>query len=678
MSTSEILQLIDWPEDVLLLDFETYFADDYTLSKSSIVEYICDPRFEFTGLGIQINDSKPVFVGGPDVPWVIGRLKKKFGKALHNCTVVAKNNKFDVGILAMKFGIFPPYTIDVEDLTRYYDSRMSQKLKDVAEVFGLPPKGETVQFKNMTWDQLDQVAMKQYCLRDIEDEKALLDILLPIIDNPRNELALAHHTLDLYLKPVLKLDLDQARQIRDGMDGALQDDLDKVSWVLDYATKDKKTIEKILRAKKLFPQILQDVLPDGEEVPMKKGKNEMIPATAKQDEEFQLLLAHSDEKVRNLCAAKAACTAWPLHRNKVEHMINQANCSGGKMRIPLKYYGAHTGRWSGTEKWNPLNLGGKGRGVEIHPLISSVRGTIVAPDGYEFAIADSAQIEARELAWISGQNDLLKGFADGKDVYSLFATRLFGEEVRKPITSDSERDSAILTIRRGFGKDAILGCGYGMGADTFYTRCRQNKSLRPMFDSGEYDLPFIKKLIDTYRKSYKQITKFWDTIESCFRFVTKYPHEVKSYYIDDPGISLHGYSDGVKPIIKNALLTFWVEGSTTVIQLPSGRRLFYPHAKVSAKRGDISYQHGKLYGGKLTENVVQAICRDLLVYWILKCEEVGIEVKLHSYDEIVAIVPESKKESKLQEMIDIMSIGPDWVAGLPLAAEGQTSRKYCK
>lgn len=666
MSTQKILRSIDWPEDTLLLDFETYFADDYTLNDLSTVEYICDPRFEFTGLGIQINDSKPMFIGGPDVPWAIKRLQKKFGFAFQNCTVVAKNNKFDVGILAMKFGIFPPYTIDIEDLTRYYDSRMSQKLKDLAPMFGLPPKGETVQFKNMTWDQLDQIAMKKYCLRDVEDEKTLLDMLLPIIDAPRTELTMAHHTLDLYLKPVLDLDVKQAREIELGMGTALAEDLAKVEWVLEYATKDKKDVPSILRARSLFPKILQELLPDGEIIPMKMGRGKekkLIPALAKEDEGFQLLLAHTNDKVRNLCAAKAACSSWPLHRSKVERMINQTECSGGKLRIPLKFYGCHTGRWSGTEGWNPLNLGGKGRGAPIHPLIGRVRSTIVAPDGYVFGIADSAQIEARELTWISGQADLLKGFADGKDIYSVFATRLFGCEVRKPTDADTAEEVKTLTIRRGFGKDAILGCGYGMGADTFFTRCRQNASLRPIFDSGEYNFEFIKKLIKTYRTTYAHVPKFWDTMEKYFRYVTRYSNESKEYYI---------------PGHDRPTLIFYADQLTTFIMLPSGRRLFYPHAKVSPKQGKISYEHGKLWGGTLTENVIQAICRDLLVYWILKCEEAGIEVKLHSYDEIVAIVPESKKESKLQEMIDIMSVGPNWAAGLPLAAEGQTSKRYCK
>ncbi|KKL10067.1 hypothetical protein LCGC14_2559540, partial [marine sediment metagenome] len=383
---TKILDKIDWPSDTLLLDFECYFDADYHLGTGknalSIIEYVTDSRFRFTGLGVQFNDNTPRFISGPHVPYVIERLKEKFGKALHNCTVVAKNNKFDCLILVEKFGIYPPYTIDIEDLSRYFDSRMRQGLKDLCKLFKLPAKGDTKQFKGLYWETMSpkqRQAMKEYCLGDITNEKSLLEILLPMLDNPGTELDLARHTLNLYLKPTLKLDVLQAKEIANNMERALSEDLAKVPWVLKYRTKAKPNIPKIMRAKKIFPSILLDVLPDDETVPMKQGKNEMIPATAKNDVAFQLLLAHKDEKVRLLCRAKAACSSWSLHQSKVRHMINQANCCNGKIRMPLCYHGCHTGRWSAKGSgWNPLNLGGKrdrATGKLIHPAIAAVRGT---------------------------------------------------------------------------------------------------------------------------------------------------------------------------------------------------------------------------------------------------------------------------------------------------------------
>jgi len=855
---------------------------------------------------------------------------------------------------------------------------MSQKLKDLCKLFKIPDKGDTVQFKGQHWEDMDQQAMKEYCLNDVDREYDLLEILLPRIDNLEFELQLMQHTLNLYLRPPFKLDVKLANEISDGMKKALRDDLLKVRWVLEYADKKKKTISDILRARTIFPKILADILPEGEEIPMKPGKNKMIPALAQQDVGFQLLLVHPDEKVRDLMAAKAAVTSWPLHKAKVDSIIAQASHSNNMMRIPLKYYGAHcltgdaevltregwaalanwdygeimqwspsgkmdfrsaqclsfgnsepmigidspyivttmtkghtvprfgsgnksfmpckagdlldkgisylpisgisehqgeitadqmrvlvavqadgswqlkskhgrelrfcltknrkqkrfreifdaagvkyregiydshpgeisfrikwidlpdwlvperkvfgswlldstpdareafigelvhwdghksgnleyysriglnhewvaimahltgrgakrgkngatiiretrdpqraivarnhvgqrspintvycpvtetgyflvrdnktifitgnTGRWSGTQKTNPLNLGGKGRGKAIHPLIGKVRHALLAPEGKMLTICDSAQIEARELAWVAGQDDLAGGFARGEDIYSVFATRLFGEEVRKPREGDDPEVAKILDIRRGFGKDAILGCGYGMGSDTFLLRCKQNGSLRPLFDSGEYDAAFIEKLIKTYRATYTKIPEFWREIEKCFRWVTKYHNEVISYHIPDDNTCLHTGMEKQKPIIKNALLTFWRDGKDTVIQLPSGRCLYYRHAVVTRKK-ELKYVWGPLWGGTLTENVIQAMCRDLLAGWLLECEHNDIPIILHTYDELVGCVPEDRSEEALSKMIEIMNTGPAWAEGLPLATEGEVSKCYKK
>lgn len=666
---NEILTAANYPTDVLVLDFESYYDQDYSLKEMSIVEYVTDERFELTGLGIKINDGASVFVPGPQVPWAVARLQKKFGKALHNVTVVAKNTKFDILILAERFGIYPPYVIDIEDLSRYYDSRMKQDLKSLAKLFKLPAKGDTSQFKGQHCADIDWAAMKKYCLGDIDIESQLLRILLPMIDNPEVELPLMQHTLNLYLKPTFDLDMKMAKDIAFDMGVELGNNLEQIPWILEYATKKKKTIEEILRARSIFPKILQDVLPEGEVVPMKQGKKEMIPALAKDDVGFQLLLAHSNDKVRLLCKAKAACTSWSSHQAKVNSLIIQTECFGDGMHIPLKFYGCHTGRWSGTQKWNPLNLGGKGNrktGEQHHPLISKVRNTLLAPDGKLLAIPDSCQIEARLVAWIAGQNDLVEDFRTGGDPYSRLAAKVFGEKVWNPTEEELlTPEGKILDIRRGFGKDTILGAGFGLGTNTSYQDCLKNKDLRPLYDSGEYDWDFNDKLIKTYRSDYSMIPKFWKTVEKCFRWVTKYPHEVMVYHIP-------GRHEDSPPT-----LTFWKEGTTTIIQLPSGRRLFYRHATVDPK-GQIKYIHGHLWGGSITENIIQSICRDLLGGWLLECERQRIPIILHTYDELVGCVPKHRAEEALAKMIEIMRTGPDWAVGLPLDAEGGLSACFKK
>jgi len=284
-----------------------------------------------------------------------------------------------------------------------------------------------------------------------------------------------------------------------------------------------------------------------------------------------------------------------------------------------------------------------------------------------FIIVDSCQVEARILAWIAGQEDLTNGFRNKEDIYSTFATRLFGCEVRKPVETDSDSDRRIFTIRRGFGKDAILGCGYGMGTNTFFQRCRENPELRPMFDSGKYDWDFIDKLIKTYRRTYAQIPKFWQAVEKCFKWATRYPNEVIAYTAD--------YETN-RGRLQNALLTFWNQDGTVYLQLPSGRTLTYRHCRVINKK--IKWQWGTLWGGSITENIIQSIARDLLGYWILELEKANLPVVLHAHDETISLVPKSSAEHDLKRAIATMSMGPEWTAGLPLSAEGELSGVYKK
>lgn len=284
-------------------------------------------------------------------------------------------------------------------------------------------------------------------------------------------------------------------------------------------------------------------------------------------------------------------------------------------------------------------------------------------------IVDSAQIEARILAWMAGQQDMVETFAKNKNVYSAFGTKLFKAYVRKPKDSDPPALKQLLAVRYGFSKDTVLGAGYGMGDAKFYQRCLENLDLRSRFDSGQYTRQFVRRLIKGYRGTYPKIPAFWKMCEKCFRLVVKYPHEIIRYA---PEGSKVGPGD---------LLTFWNNGGTVNVQLPSGRILYYPHASLKKGKwsgGDLKYHHGPLWGGTLTENIVQAIARDLLVYWILKCEAAHLPVALHIHDEIIAVSSDLHAEENLRVLLDIVSSRPDWAAGLPLAAEGEISETYKK
>jgi DNA polymerase len=657
MTYANKLDAANFPQDVLMIDFESYFDTEYSLTKVSTIEYIVDKRFEFTGVGWAVSPNFHACFSH-DVKGAIKGLQTRYGDNLERITCSFKNARFDATVLQERFNIIPPYIVDIDDLARHYDSKMRHNLASLCEHFKIGSKGDTMQFKglhlkDMTPDVKEK--LEEYCLNDINKQCKLFKILMDFLTWPELELPLARHTLGLYLEPKLQFDFALADELLPNMEVILNDIIDACGQT-----------KKLLGSRIAIVPALQALLPEGEKVPMKQGKKELVPAFAKDDEAMQELLVHRLEPVRKFCEARIAIKSWPNHIKRIKSMIAQAHASYGMLRVPLNYHGCHTGRPTGGEKINLLNLGGKGRtGQGTHPLISTVRRLLVAPPGKTLAICDSAQIECRLEMWMVGQSDLVIGFENGDDIYSDFASILFGRDVRKP--TDAEREDPDLKewvhdmdLMRGFGKDAILGCGYGMGDDRFYQNCRKNPDLRPFFDDGTYDFRFVSKLINTYRTTYTKVPKFWKLIEGYFKLVIRFPNEVIEY-----------------KILDQVMLTFYNINGTVCIKLPSGRVLYYRHSSIG-RGGKIKWQWGTLYGSLLVENIIQSAARDLLMTWVLWCEDEGLSVVTHCYDEIVAVVDEDTADDDLALMYEIMCTNPDWAEGMPLGAEGFVSQFYTK
>ena len=362
MNTQEVLQSVGYPEDYLVLDFESYYDAKYSLSKMSIIEYIKDEQFELLGCGFGSIDNT-WFVTPSDLKDYIS------GLDWFSFTTVVKNAKFDVLILQEIFGITPTYIIDVEDLSRHLDSRAKHSLKELAVRYKLGTKGRTEDFKGLHWADMDKTkrkALADYCLNDVSLEYQLFELLLPQLTNPTLEIPLMRHTLDVYLNPMISFDFEKADELIYAMAAEMENVISGTNCTAENISKDKS-----------FKQLLQTALGD-EPVPMKAGKRGNIMALAQGDEGRKKLLEHPDEQVRNLMLARIAVRSWPLHIKRVNNLIKQARANGGKLAVPLKYYGAHTGRWSGSGGINLQNLGGAGRGKAIHPLIGAIRGLLYA------------------------------------------------------------------------------------------------------------------------------------------------------------------------------------------------------------------------------------------------------------------------------------------------------------
>lgn len=681
----EVLRDCHYPADVLVVDFETYFDPDYHMGRDgkalSTIEYVQDKRFEILGCGFLLvrsgvnypnYEGDTVFrVGEADVRSYLGWMQREFGTNLEGCTVVAQNAVFDCTVLARRLGILPPRIIDILGLARHWHSRSNNDLDALCKRHKLKQKGDTKEFSGATlrhrWykppgkkslpiqrplatdEQI--VALSAYGGNDVAREWEVFTILLPKLSNPATELRLMNHTLNLYLHPTLGVDYARATDLQTQMQKKMNDAVAATGVTPDELSGDKS-----------FARILDlALIQAGDDVARyyKRDKNgKAILAIAKTDDARSQLENHTSEAVRTLMAGRIALESWPKHVLRTRRFANMAKCDGNRLPISLKYCGAHTRRWSGGEKVNAQNLGSKG-----HELANAVREIIVAPPGQILAIVDAAQIEARGLAWIAGQTDLCRDFEETDqnpkaitDVYTKFASDVLGYQVRKPAKEGGipEIERRMGWARNSVGKIGVLGCGYGMGA-----------TKAEALGEGKIDFEQAEKIVKTYRDKNRFITKFWRDIEKAFAYTAKYR----------------------KPCALARNLGFSsADSCDVIITLPSGGELKYHHVKLEAGQyGDVikvfndqekKWEH--TWGGSLTENVVQAISRDILGEAILRDETRGVRIALHCHDETIALGPEEAGPRMLAISIEELSRRPVWAPDWPLAAEGKLSKCYRK
>jgi len=332
----------------------------------------------------------------------------------------------------------------------------------------------------------------------------------------------------------------------------------------------------------------------------------------------------------------------------------QARANDGLLAVPLRYCGAHTHRWSGGEKINLQNLSSRG-----HDLMTSIRHVLVARPGRSFVITDASQIEARVLAAIAGQEDLCELFRNGQDVYLEFASKIAGVPLRKARDDDPPVLKKYYKRMRDMGKIGVLGGGYGMGA----TRGQAYASA-----SFGMDITLVESEVITqsYRKSVPMITQFWRDLERTFKFVSQY-HEARE--------------------LRELKFHWESEEDATVITLPSGATLKYRRVRVV--RGEKNREQLvmpdpttramiPMWGGYLTENIVQSVSRDILAEAIKKSEDAGYPVVLHAHDEEVCDVPDEQAQACLDFSIKTLSTPPSWASHYPLGAEGVIAKHYQK
>lgn len=308
-----------------------------------------------------------------------------------------------------------------------------------------------------------------------------------------------------------------------------------------------------------------------------------------------------------------------------------------------------------SEKINLQNLGSRG-----HPLVSEMREMLIAQPGQKLVITDAAAIEARITAWVAGQNDLVEKFRNNEEIYCGFASKVLGYKVRKPLKPGKPGyikaiEDRLTWARNSIGKIGILGCGYGMGTDRIFE-----------YADGAIDLATADKIKVMYREEHKAIVQFWKDSERAFIYTAKYqkPCEMPR------GLRFHATDD-----------------CDVIITLPSQREIHYQKVKLEPAQygndtisvyNETTHSWGHVWGGHLTENVVQAIARDVLMEAAVRLGDLGYPTALRVHDELVQPSRIERAGETLAAAIREMSKTPDWAPGLPLGAEGAIQDHYSK
>ena len=618
---------------LITIDFETYYTSkDLGFRTQTTEEYIRDSRFEVIGVAVQVDAGEPVWFSG-DREATRKWLKQFDWK---NSMMLAHNTLFDGAILKWHFGITPMVYLDTLCMARaIHGVEVGGSLAKLALRYGIGEKGTEVTAaidktrSDFTPEDLAQYG--EYCRNDVTLTYQLFNNMSKGF--PMEELKLIDMTLRMFTHPMLYVDEETLQQRLDDLRKEQSELLSSLMEKLECTTEEE--VRKQLSSNQKFAKVLEGF---GVTVPLKNSPTtgKEVPALAKKDEGFIALTENEDTFIQHLCAVRLG-TKSTLEEKRIQRFIDIGKRNRGMIPVPLKYYGAHTGRWSGSDKINFQNL--PSRDVKKKALKKG----IIPPEGYLVINSDSSQIEARVLAWLAGQDDVVKQFADGEDVYSVFASSIY----ERPI---SKKDPT----ERFVGKTCILGLGYGTGALKLQHTLSTSQPVSVKLTEEE-----CKRIVGVYREKNDNIIDLW--------------HEADQLLED----MMNNKFDKPLSFGQHGCVFYDAEG----IILPNNLRIRYPNLRRAEKDGksQIVYDSRRgeisIWGGGVVENIVQALARIIVGTQMVEINN-KYRVALTVHDAAVVVVEEDKVDIALEVITGLMFKPPTWASGLPVACEAKAGATY--
>jgi DNA polymerase len=638
----------------VVLDFETYYDKEYSLRKMTPVEYLLDTRFEVIGCAVidreglqaRLLDGKPVFVEPEPLRDYLAGLRQRQlqGEVL---TVISHNALFDMCILAWKYGVVPDLIIDTLSMARatVYAYTGSAALDVVADYFSLPPKGTAIKHvSGMNAQAIKDAGLwdtyTAYAEHDAWLCEQIYQMLMNDWDFPEEELEIYDLVIKCAVVPKFQLDADLLAQ------HAAQLEAHKQALLARCGMTDRLALMSNEKFAAALGAIGLNI-----EIPMKLSPTtgELTYAFAKSDPAMIELSEHEDVRVQALVAARIGHKST-IEQTRTEKLLRIAqlewpNGSRGWCPIPLRNAGAHTHRLSGDWKLNAQNWPRFTTYEGQEKQTGLLRRAHKAPPGKSVVKRDASQIEARIVAWLPRQLDLVQAFREGRDIYSEFAEQAIYHYPVNKTTVDE----------RFVGKTAILGLGFGVGPDKFASEVAA-KSYANL--GHKIDMPVTQagNIVNAYRTMYPMIPLAWKTLQN---------------YIPVMARDLN-FAMAFGPVILEHQSIF----------LPNGQRLYYHNLEYDTQKQEWMFKYGrmpkKIYGGKMFENIVQALARIITMSATLKMKKlfpkIGLAHQVH--DDLVYIVPNDMVIEFDHALAQCMNEPPLWAAELPLASEGGIGPNY--
>lgn len=686
--------------DVLTVDFETYYDQEYSLAKMTMVEYIMDARFQPIMMSYCVNDG--------DIKNAIGykQIKEVLSSINWGNTILnAQNCKFDATIIALRFGFFARFYTDTMAMARVTGAHVFEgaSLDAIAKVlnangYPVPPKGKavaTAKGKHLRGIYTNKPYLSENPEFDEDIIQDAHELLLAYVEYCNNDVLLARQAfmyfgnlitpnemqygdiiLKCYIQPSMYLSLDI---IKDEIERIKQRDFEKAKDIADrFFNGDQAELRSVCRSVPKFTKFLKSLggyLPYEEdnggpklfEIPYTYSEKKGINAPCFSRTHVPMIeMCERDDYIGDIFRCKLDLTSSiELSRAQRFEAIAKLNVGFG---MPYEVSGAHTHRLGGSGGLNVQNLSsGRKEGQS-----NALKRSITAPDGHVIFVADSSQIELRVGAFIANDFNTLNIFKEGKDPYSVQASLIYGgdpDEIKR-LAEDEVKPYS--NIQRPAGKSSLLSCIYGTGAGGFQAYAK----LMGVDLSEDEAL----RIVQVYRETHPEVVSAWNY---CKRALNDMLGGGTGYFGGPTGRLF--YYDGSR--INHGV-------RMPGIKLPDGNWLNYhalslreremPDGSVSMNFAYRGLKEGRIqwiytYPARIFENITQALAFAVMKYQAMLINR-RYKIVLNTHDEWGIVIPEQELEIAKEYMMWCMRQVPEWAKGLPVDCKGDSAKHYgdCK